>query len=342
MQRRVIDALKKKHVVQYENVWQDAHSDFIRNVFPLLPKRRDHDYLKIKLVKSDNPDLPNLLLAMDHGRIVGQLGLIAISIRLNSHVVRAVWGCNLVVLPEYEGSGFGGLLELSALDAYPFMLGFGASDLSIRNQLKRKAKVLSGPFVAHARLEDRCHLIYRSYPWVFPLGVLLSIGSAIFSNFIFYSNQWLFHKDLQVVDDVPTINQVIARGSSGRDNAVIHDLEFCARRITRPVAHGYKKYRLLKNGGSYILLDCTGSSRIADFYFESVAKGLTLLSIARKRFDVHKTAAGTMINNRRDLLPFFLHGFLSGGKRKAVYLNGNCLWDIRRFYLTGLDSDISI
>jgi hypothetical protein len=273
---------------------------------------------------------------------VGQLGLIEVDIVLNGITKKTVWGVNLVVLPEYLGVGFGGLLELKAIESYENFLGFGVSPDSAKNQLRRKAKVMEGPFIAYGRLWDKSHLIFKSYPRLRIVGSILTKFSS-FHAWAFSGIGNLFKlNNPNLVTDESEISEELANKGRPEENYVVHDLEFCKWRIKEPVNKNYKKYVLARLSSSYVLVDVAKHNQIVDFQFRSIFEALRLLLFLRTKYQVHNTQAGVLVNRVKDLFPFFLAGFMTTIRRRQVYINGECVVSTNRFYLTGLDADASI
>lgn len=342
MNNRIIQDLIKKHVVRYSPAWVDSHTAFTNIVYPNAERRRDPDYLRTKLVRREVSTDANLLLAVDQNKVVGQLGLIEVEIILSGVKKKAVWGVNLVVLPEYLGVGFGGLLELKAIESYQNFLGFGVSPDSAKNQIRRKAKIMRGPFVAYGRLWDMNHLIYKSYPQLKIVGWFVKSLSNVNSWFFLTITHVLKVKGPDLITDEVKISEELSEKEAPAENYVVHDLDFCKWRIVEPVRKNYKKYTLVLLFESYVLVDEAKQNQIVDFYFDSFFKALRLLFYVRSKYQVHNTQAGVLVNRFKDLLPFFLTGFLTTIRRRRVYINGNCITNSDSFYLTGLDADATI
>ena len=77
----------------------------------------------------DDGDAP-LFVGVADGEVVASLGSMPVRIRYKGQKQRAVWICDIYVLPAYRGRGFGTQLAFRALKRAPILLGFGISDVS--------------------------------------------------------------------------------------------------------------------------------------------------------------------------------------------------------------------
>lgn len=334
MSSSVIDRLVQINTVRLNAEWTAAHTIFSELVYPNRPLRRDYNYLAVKLVDRKQPG-PNLWLAINGDRVVGQLGLIEVEVCLEGSVMRSAWGVNLVVLPEFLGAGYGGLLELRALLEYPVYLGFGVSEDSARNQAKRGASIAAGPRMAYSVAGDSAAI--RKTILTRMTGLLLKVtGYPIIAVTCRLTREPSVEHEVQVIADW------LSTQCTPRANSVRHDFQFYKWRLIDPVKNANRDYRLLYMGDSYVLIDRSARSFLADFHFSSVGRGLCLIAWACAKYQINRNPAPVFVNLTRDVFVFLLLGFLVSPKRQPVFINGWKGKPIRRFFMSGLDGDVSI
>lgn len=338
MREAIVEQLLERQTVRFDSRWELLHTSFVELVYPKKRARRDYQYLALKLIDRTSP-APNLWLAIANDTVVGQLGLIEVVVNFFGQHVRAAWGVNLIVRPDYLGAGFGGLLELRALRHYPVYLGYGVSDDSERNQRKRGAEVARGPRMGYST-ESGSRIFTTSFSIALAGFACRSFGRFVRSWFL---RPWPFVSPISLWDDPQQIAQWLVRQDYAQGNGVVHDFEFYRRRLIDPVQAGYKKYVLAAQGKSYLLMDRTrGQVYLVDFHFSSLRSALRLLSWACGAFQIHRAEMPAFVNRTRDVFPFLLTGFLVSPKRQPVFVTGWAGPSIRKFFMTGLDSDATI
>lgn len=92
-------------VVPYSEVHREAHEQFADRMWPGRRRRRDDRYLRWKFRGPSTGPVEGLLIAVRDGRVIGQLGLIPVDVRVPSGSYPCRWACDLMVDPAARRQG---------------------------------------------------------------------------------------------------------------------------------------------------------------------------------------------------------------------------------------------
>ena len=108
--------------------------DFLREAYPDDPRKHDLNFLSWYFLENPNQsaDEVPLWVAIDDGKIVGQLATILVDLMVGAELTKAIWILEFILLPKYRGQGLGKRLVRAAEARYPTMITLGINDASTR------------------------------------------------------------------------------------------------------------------------------------------------------------------------------------------------------------------
>jgi GNAT superfamily N-acetyltransferase len=109
-------------------------TEFLRLAYPEDTRKHDPEYLNWYFLQNPNvsaEEIP-LWVAMDNGKIVGQLATILVQLKAGSSNTKAIWILEFILLEAYRGQGLGKRLVRAAEQKYPTMITLGINDASTR------------------------------------------------------------------------------------------------------------------------------------------------------------------------------------------------------------------
>lgn len=92
-------------VVVYDDHWEAAQTEFARRNWPGKARRADPGYIRWEYRGPSQGPVPGVLLAVDDGVVVGQLGMIPGEARLGTATTPIQWIGNLMVDPDHRRRG---------------------------------------------------------------------------------------------------------------------------------------------------------------------------------------------------------------------------------------------
>ncbi len=108
--------------------------DFLREAYPNDARKHDLKFLSWYFLENPNQsadDVP-LWVAIDEGKIVGQLATILVGLQVGTETTKAIWILEFILLEKYRGQGLGKKLVRAAEVRYPTMITLGINDASTR------------------------------------------------------------------------------------------------------------------------------------------------------------------------------------------------------------------
>jgi len=108
--------------------------EFLRTTYPNNQRKSDPRFLNWYFLKNPNvnPESIPLWIAVDNGRIVGQLATIPVELKVGTTKADAIWILEFILLPEYRGRGLGKQMVIAAQEKYPTMITLGINEASTR------------------------------------------------------------------------------------------------------------------------------------------------------------------------------------------------------------------
>jgi GNAT superfamily N-acetyltransferase len=108
--------------------------DFLRLAYPQDARKSAAQFINWYYRQNPNVSMEHIpvWIAMDAGKIVGQLATILVQLKTGTVYTKAIWILEFILLPEYRGRGLGKRLVLAARDHYPTMITLGINEASTR------------------------------------------------------------------------------------------------------------------------------------------------------------------------------------------------------------------
>lgn len=129
-------------IVNYSPTYEKQHFEFATKLFGKRRKRRNPDYIYWKFRGKPNKELQSFKLAVEKNEIIGQLGLIPCSLKVDTKSIASQWACDLMVDPAYRGKGVAKLLYEAAHQQKPLTLGSNPSPSAEKSMLRSGYKKL--------------------------------------------------------------------------------------------------------------------------------------------------------------------------------------------------------
>jgi hypothetical protein len=129
----------------YSEIYVSEHQDFARKMWPDKQRRRVEEYNRWKFRGPLTGPVEGLLLALYDNHVVGQLGLIPVSLRNEQGIFPAQWACDLIVDLDYRRMGIASLLFSTGLSRDKITLGSNPSLGADITMSKLGFKPLIGP-----------------------------------------------------------------------------------------------------------------------------------------------------------------------------------------------------
>jgi len=114
-------------VVEYGPRLEDQHRDFTREMWPTKVRRSDPGYIRWKFRSAGEETVPGLLLAVEGLSVLGQLGVLPVTLATPVGPVAGCWACDLMVSPRARGRGVATALFRAALERSKLIVGSDAS-----------------------------------------------------------------------------------------------------------------------------------------------------------------------------------------------------------------------
>jgi GNAT superfamily N-acetyltransferase len=135
-------------VAPYEERLQAAHERFVGRMWPSKRRRRDARFIRWKFRGPVQGAVNGLLLAVSGNEVVGQLGLIPASLRIDGERVACQWACDLMVDATLRRRGIASLLFDAALARGIVTLGSNPSTAADVTMQRIGFRSLDGPAMA--------------------------------------------------------------------------------------------------------------------------------------------------------------------------------------------------
>ncbi len=119
------------------------HIDFASKYW--TKKRRfTPEYIYWKFRGKHNENISSFILAIHENKVIGQLGLIPVNVKIEDKIVDAQWACDLMVDNDYRGSGVAKLLYDFAHNQKTLTLGSDPSSAASKSMKKNGYQSLDG------------------------------------------------------------------------------------------------------------------------------------------------------------------------------------------------------
>ena len=266
----------------YDETLYEAHARFAARMWPTKRRRREWRYNRWKFRGPERGPVEGLLLAVSGGEVIGQIGLIPVTVDVDGERIACQWVCDLMVESAYRGKGIASLIFETALARGMVTLGSNpspAADVSMRRTGFRR---LEGPRIAVLPL-DATHVL----GWRIPARVAwMTRVLAPIANLVF---QWR-SRQLRAVakganpaiseGDWHLVEQEVARAQSAfAEPFIVHDGEFLRWRCEGLEGFTLPLHALKTPAGSHAIIGLAAPSFYAyDWAAASWAEFLLLFS----------------------------------------------------------------
>lgn len=261
-------------IVHYSPLYETAHKTFAEQLWSKR-KRTTPEYIYWKFRSQPGSETSSFILAVENEKVIGQLGLIPCSIRLEDTTIDAQWACDLMVDKTYRGKGAAGLLYEYALKLKPVTLGSDPSPAASTSMKRAGFISLKGPV-----------------KFLFPLyigeitklkGFSSKLLDKIPNPFILILSIWkLFRKNKQfLLVDKPENNEHLngCPQKSKESISVVHDESFVNWRF-KPFKDYYTgiEFYAGDNNSIYLVNKAKRLYLITHFFAEGIAAYLDIFS----------------------------------------------------------------
>ena len=321
------DRLKElagKTIVHYSARIREQHQRFISRAWPKSTSRKDPVYLAWKFRSNSTDEIENLLLAIDQGNVVGQLGLIPVQVKIGNRILEAQWGCNFKVLSELEGAGYGSLLDIRSLGKKTITLGAAPTKQSEDIKIRLGFTALEGPRIMAFPIDFR-YFIQLKLAYL-PLVIIKALETTIKPIYkLRYFKSYRLSKKLQDGILHGSYKDIIHLIESSRAKIqiaqVVHNTEFLHWRCKEVAGYRKEALSLRTPSGSFILYYPTsGYCYLYEYWFANPADRISLLKeLLLIASDFPSKGLYSYINDPRDENDFKTFGFFGFRTKIKVY-----------------------
>jgi len=225
-------AKARRIVVPYSETYAGSHTAFASRMWNKR-RRREPVYQRWKFRGPEQGPVPGLLLAVLHGEVVGQTGLIPVRARIGGEEHQAQWICDLMVDDKVRGMGIGAMLLLVATDRPCLSLGSNPSPLADSLLTSFGFQRLRGP--RQMLLPVRTHhltswILTGAWARLIPLACALAGPVVAFRN----RKLWMAKRgaDYSFCRWQDLTERIAESEKSLVEPHIVHDAEFLAWRCT--------------------------------------------------------------------------------------------------------------
>lgn len=143
-----LEALEKQGegiIFPFSEQLAEAHSAFAARMWPKKLRRRDPAFNRWKFRGLEQGPVDGLLLAVVDGLVIGQLGLIPVTLFVDGEQIPAQWACDLMVDQEIRRKGVGSILLATGMNRSMITLGSNPSSAADAAMSRLGFKPLRGP-----------------------------------------------------------------------------------------------------------------------------------------------------------------------------------------------------
>lgn len=332
-------------IVPYGDEFVKAHREFCSKVWPGKKRRREDDYNRWKFRGPEKGDVEGLLLAVSGEKVLGQLGLIPVTVILNRKEKKSQWACDLMVDPECRKSGIGNKLFAHAFERDMMTIGNNPSPKADALMLKAGfKKIRSGRMMVFPL--EASHIL----KWIIPdkMKFVTPALSGILQIYFSYKSSRLSKRTENFKDCLlEEVSGLIHQNQIKSEQAeVLHDTSFLHWR-----AAGFKEYSpTLKctksEAGSYVVHgDFRPSYNIYDWHCKSMDDTRDLVS--NMVFEAGKSECKiiqAIANSKTEEERLGKLGFIRARNEENIihFSRDGFLDDAKSFRFTLYDTDINL
>lgn len=132
-------------IFSYTEEYAAAHTTFAEKMWPQKKRRRDPAYNRWKFRGPASGTVDGLLVAVVNDQVVGQLGLIPVTLRIKGKDYPAQWACDLMVDHTFRRKGLGSLLLAAGMARPVITLGSNPNKAAYIVESRLGFKPMQGP-----------------------------------------------------------------------------------------------------------------------------------------------------------------------------------------------------
>jgi len=156
-------------VVRYSEATREAHQEFAGRMWRKRRRREDR-YIRWKFRGPESGEVEGLLLAVQDGQVLGQLGLLPATLQVGVGIYPCQWACDLMVSPAHRRRGIASLLLARAMARSCITLGSNPSPGADRTMAAIGFQALEGPRVMVLPL-DPSHVLGWKTPQLLAVAI---------------------------------------------------------------------------------------------------------------------------------------------------------------------------
>ena len=123
-------------IVKYSEDWAESHAALAERTYPGKRRRADPGYLRWKYQAPPTGEVPDLFLAVRHGEVIGQTGLMRCTLAHRGELVPVQWLCEIMVDPEARRLGVARGIWQAIFDTGIVTLGSDPSEAADKSLAK--------------------------------------------------------------------------------------------------------------------------------------------------------------------------------------------------------------
>ncbi|MGH9932296.1 MAG: GNAT family N-acetyltransferase [Pyrinomonadaceae bacterium] len=241
-------------IVPYSEDFAEAHCEFAARMWPNKRRRREGTYQRWKFRGPAQGPLDGLLLAVEDGIVLGQLGLIPAVLRVGKNSYPCQWACDLMVDSSLRRKGVGTLLLKAAMARPVVTLGSNPSPAADITMSRLGFKPLTGP-----RIMILPRQLNEVLAWVMPpsLKKAIPLVSIVGRPIAAFRSRALIKKAGTEVVTESTWEEILrlieARQSTIDSPHVLHDYQFMAWRCSGLDGYTAKLEAIQVDGGFAVI-----------------------------------------------------------------------------------------
>lgn len=286
-----------------------------------------------------------MLLAISKDKVIGQLGLIPVKLKLGKEIYDAQWACDLMISPDYRKSGIASKLFEVAKNRNAITLGNNASPDADKLMLKWGFKpIASGKNMVFPLNAE--HIL----KWVTPQRLNFSIPvikKFVQPYFSYKTNKLKEKKSNFEICEWEDVSALIKQRQDENPNPqILHDEEFLKWRATGLEKFSPKINAAKSSDGNYVLHSAFNPYYdLYDWYcrnFEGLKNMIAL--VIKLAIESKMQTLQLIANNSMEETWLKKLGFLKARRMERIihYSKNNLLNKADKFYFTLYDTDLNL
>ena len=332
-------------ILPYSDEFVKMHEEFSVKLWPNKKRRRSEVYNRWKFRGPENGTVNGLLLAISENKILGQLGLIPVTLISDGNEYEAQWACDLIVDHDHRKSGVGNKLFKTAMERDMITLGNNPSPKADALMTKAGFK----PFKC-GRLMVFPIVPRKLVNWAVP-GKFSAINPVIEQiikpYFTIRKNNLLKAESDFYICELGDIEQLISERQKNDTNPQIkHDRSFLNWRTSGFLNYFPKLKTIMSSKGSYALYSHFGVNfNIYEWHCNDETDFTGMFSYLFKECSLEKTEMVQAIANSENEMKWLSKaGFIKSRNDEKViyYTKEDPIKNSNRFYFTLYDTDLNL